>query len=399
MPHLFSPATRPFYVRYFLELFQNAPYGNLTITSPRGRIIRLEGDHPGEEADLTVRDWRFIKRTLMRGDIGFGESYIEEMWDSDDLPALMTYMVQNMDAISVMCHGNWWARQLFRAVNLFRSNSRTGSRKNIRAHYDVGNEFYRLWLDETMTYSAALFEGDQARNLSDAQRRKYGRLLEKIDQPNAHILEIGCGWGGFAEEAAKADHRVKGLTLSKEQLAFARQRIERRQLDDKVKLALQDYRDEQQQYDYIVSIEMFEAVGERYWSTYFDVIRQRLKSKGKALIQTITIDDEHFDAYRKRSDFIRHYTFPGGMLPSLARINDELKRAGLKCREVKAFGQDYALTLTHWLERLDEKRQEILALGYSEEFIRSWRFYLSCCIGAFAAVRTDVVQLEITHAN
>lgn len=389
---------RPWYVKYFFELFRNAPYGSLTVTTPRGRVHRFEGNEPGVEAEFIVNDWSVVKIALLRGDIGFGEAYIDGLWDSPDIGTLMTYMVQNMDALERVCHGNWFMRQAFNLMNFFRRNSKMGSQRNIRAHYDVGNDFYRLWLDETMTYSAAFFDGDEARDLASAQRAKYQRLLSKIDKVEASILEIGCGWGGFAEEATKAGHAIKGLTLSREQLAFAQQRLSHSAAQANVSLELQDYRDEAGVFDYIVSIEMFEAVGERYWPTYFNAIKQRLKEGGKALIQTITIDHAHFEDYRNRSDFIRHYTFPGGMLPSIPRIEEELAKAGLACREAMAFGQDYARTLREWLARLDARREEILALGYSEEFLRSWRFYIGCCIGAFTAGRTDVVQLEIVHA-
>jgi cyclopropane-fatty-acyl-phospholipid synthase len=270
-------------------------------------------------------------------------------------------------------------------------NNIRGSRNNIKAHYDVGNDFYRLWLDETMTYSSALFS-QGAKDLAEAQRAKYGRILERINGASS-LLEIGCGWGGFAEEASKSDRHVTGLTISPSQHAFATER-----LAGKADIRLQDYRKTEGLFDAIVSIEMFEAVGERYWPVYFKTIAERLKKGGKAVIQTITIRDEFFEGYRVRSDFIRHYVFPGGMLPSARSFRKEAAKAGLQCLDSFDFGQDYARTLREWAIRFEEKRAEILSMGYSEAFIRNWRFYLGICAAAFAVGRTDVVQVELAHA-
>ena len=385
------------YEKIFEQVFKKAPYGTLNFTCPNGHLYRFAGEHAGPEVDMQIADWNVIRQSLLRGDIGFGEAYVDARWTTSDLPKLMTYMVLNMEPLGKVIHAHWMMQRIFQVVNWFRRNTRENSRENIRAHYDVGNAFYRLWLDETMTYSSALFDGDHQQNLSDAQRAKYQRILSHM--PHAgDILEIGCGWGGFAEEAAKSQHRITGITLSQEQLRFATERMQRQGLKTKVDLRLQDYRDVKGTFDFIVSIEMFEAVGEQYWPVYFRTIRERLTQGGKALIQTITIDDQFFAGYRARSDFIRHYTFPGGLLPSMGRLKEEIEAAGLKIREVFAFGQDYARTCQLWQDAIDAKVSEIKALGYSEEFMRSWRFYLSCCIGAFTAGRTDVVQLELVHA-
>lgn len=381
----------------FTAVFNRAHYGTLDITFPDGRTTQCRGAHEGVNADLHIRDWKVIRSVFLRGDIGFGETYVDGLWSTQDLGKLMTYLVQNLDAIEDVSHGSWWMRRIFNVVNWVRENSRKGSRRNIRAHYDVGNEFYTLWLDRSMTYSSALYAGNEQRSLEEAQRAKYRRLLDKLGQ-SGDVLEIGCGWGGFAEEAASGAFTVTGLTLSREQLAYASSRMVRAALTDKVDLRLEDYRDVKGDFDYIVSIEMFEAVGEKYWPVYFRTIKERMRSGGKAMIQTITIDDKHFEAYRSRSDFIRHYTFPGGMLPSVERLKQEIEAAGLKCKEVFAFGQDYARTCQLWLDRIDAKSSDIKALGYSDAFLRSWRFYLGCCIGAFTAARTNVVQLEIIHA-
>ncbi len=243
-----------------------------------------------------------------------------------------------------------------------------------------------------MTYSSALYQGGAA-SLEDAQRNKYRRILGKFGRDGASVLEVGCGWGGFAEEASKASHRVTGLTISPAQHAYATERLQAA-----AEIRLQDYRDIRGQFDMIVSIEMFEAVGERYWPHYFTMLSERMKQGGKAIVQTITIGDDQFEDYRTRSDFVRHYVFPGGMLPSLKRFKEEAAKAGLRCIEAFSFGQDYAHTLRQWTTRFEEKRGEILALGYSEAFIRNWQFYLGVCTAAFAGNHTDVVQVELTHA-
>ncbi|MBN66393.1 MAG: cyclopropane-fatty-acyl-phospholipid synthase [Rickettsiales bacterium] len=381
-----------------MKTLQSAPYGTLKLTTPEGEVHHFEGEKEGPSADLHIHHWDTLKQSLWRGDIGFGETYIDGKWTTTDLPELMTYFVHNMEEVSDLCHGTWVTRRLFGIVNWLRRNTKQQSRANIKAHYDVGNSFYSLWLDESMTYSSALFSEGNAMPLQDAQRAKYERIIGKMDKPNAEVLEIGCGWGGFAEEAAKHQHHVTGLTISQEQYNFAQNRMAEQGLDDKVELRMQDYRDVTGLFDYIVSIEMFEAVGEKYWPAYFNTIKQRLQDSGKAIVQTITIDDSLFDDYRQRSDFIRHYTFPGGMLPSVERLKQEVESAGLKCKEVFHFGQDYAETLRRWLHVLDDKVDDIKGLGYSDAFLRSWRFYLSCCIGAFAASRTSVVQVELVHA-
>lgn len=380
----------------FVRIFRQAQFGTLHVTTPSGKQHTFPGPNAGPEAWFHIHNWKAIRVSLTRGDIGFGEAYIENLWSTPDLGALFHYMVLNFEPLEKVVNGKKWMQAIFRVINYFRRNSREQSKANIRAHYDVGNSFYKLWLDETMTYSSALYEG-QPRGLADAQHAKYRRIIDKLGAPG-DVLEIGCGWGGFAEDAVRDGHRVTGLTLSPSQLDFARDRMERLKLDDKAKFKLVDYRDEKGAYDSIVSIEMLEAVGEQYWPVYFKAVKERLKENGKAVIQTITIDDAHFEGYRARSDFIRHYTFPGGLLPSVGKLKEQIAGAGLQCREIFAFGQDYAITLQEWLDRLNARADDIKALGYTEEFLRSWRFYIGCCIGAFRAGRTDVVQLEITHA-
>jgi cyclopropane-fatty-acyl-phospholipid synthase len=274
---------------------------------------------------------------------------------------------------------------------LVRRNSLAGSSRNIKAHYDVGNEFYKLWLDPSMTYSSALYAGTD--ELYRAQQNKYERILSKFEKPKASVLEIGCGWGGFAECAARQDHQVTGLTISPAQHEFANRR-----LNGAADIRLEDYRKCKGQFDNIVSIEMFEAVGEHYWPRYFATLAERLKRGGRAIVQTITIRDELFAGYRGRSDFVRHYVFPGGMLPSLARFREEADRAGLKFAGAFAFGADYARTLREWSARMQAKSAEIMALDHDEKFLRNWQFYLGICAAAFNVARTDVVQVELVNA-
>jgi cyclopropane-fatty-acyl-phospholipid synthase len=258
-------------------------------------------------------------------------------------------------------------------------------------HYDVGNEFYSLWLDRSMTYSSALFGGSKL-ELEQAQRQKYDRILSRFSAPRANVLEIGCGWGGFAERAAEDSHRVTGITISPAQHRYASDRLK-----GAADIRLEDYRSSRGLFDMIVSIEMFEAVGERYWPKYFQVVAERLKRGGRAIVQTIAIRDEIFADYRTRSDFVRHYVFPGGMLPSLRRFREEAERAGLKVAEVFSFGKDYASTLREWSLRMQARKDDIVALGHDQRFFRNWQFYLGICAATFAVERTDVAQVELVH--
>jgi cyclopropane-fatty-acyl-phospholipid synthase len=300
--------------------------------------------------------------------------------------------LQNQTILDSYICGSMFGRLASRIAYLFTRNTVPGSKKNISAHYDLGNEFYALWLDESMTYSSALFN-NPAEALHEAQKRKYDRIIERI-KPNGHLLEIGCGWGGFADRAIeKGDYGIKALTLSQAQHDFAARRV-----GDSAVIALEDYRHQKGTYDQIVSIEMFEAVGEKFWSTYFTKIKSLLANKGKALVQTITIEDSYFETYRKGGDAIRTFIFPGGMLPSPERFRAEAAKAGLRVTDEFVFGHDYALTLSHWLKNFETKRDEIKAMGFDDKFIRMWRFYLTCCIAAFTYGRTDVRQMELQHA-
>jgi cyclopropane-fatty-acyl-phospholipid synthase len=305
----------------------------------------------------------------------------------------LSLFLLNIDHFDSFANGNLFNRFALVLHNrLIRRNSLSGSKKNIQAHYDVGNNFYSLWLDRGMTYSSALF-GDSAAGLEQAQRQKYDRILSRFAAPRANVLEIGCGWGGFAERAAENNHHVTGITISPSQYRYATERLK-----GSADIRLEDYRNSRGLFDMIVSIEMFEAVGERYWPSYFSVVADRLKRGGRAVVQTIAIRDEIFEGYRTRSDFIRHYVFPGGMLPSLKRFREEAEQAGLKVAGVFSFGKDYAETLREWSRRMQLRKDDILALGYDQRFFRNWQFYLGICAAAFAVERTDVAQVELVHA-
>lgn len=367
--------------------------GQIEVTTPDGIKRCFGGHNAGPQATFKVRDWRVLPNLALSGDVGFAEDYRRGLWDSDDLQALLAFALSNGHAIEDYLHGNKLMQIGARIGYLFKRNSKTGSRKNIHAHYDLGNRFYRLWLDETMTYSAAIFKDDKE-TLAQAQHNKYNRILERFGRNSGSILEIGCGWGGFAENAvSNGDFALKGITLSSEQYDFAAQR-----LGNKAEIALEDYRDQKGLFDNIVSIEMFEAVGEQYWPIYFGKVQSLLQKGGRALIQTITIDETHFERYRKGSDMIRSFIFPGGMLPSPERFEASALRQGLRTTDRFFFGQDYATTLELWMKNFDAARAGVLNLGFDEEFIRIWRLYLAACIAGFRTGRINVMQADLCHA-
>ncbi|MEJ0061060.1 MAG: cyclopropane-fatty-acyl-phospholipid synthase family protein [Terricaulis sp.] len=367
------------------------------VVLPDRRVLEF-GTGAGAPALLMVRDYKFARRVLFSGDIGFAEGLMAGEWESPDLSALLTLLAANVERIAKLLTGGLLGRALNLVRHLTRPNTRSGSRRNILAHYDLGNRFYQAWLDRTMTYSAARFE-TPSRDLEQGQLEKYRSLARHLDlKPGEHVLEIGCGWGGFAEVAAgEFGARVTGLTISDEQFAFARARMEAAGLSHLVEIRHQDYRDVEGSFDKVASIEMFEAVGEKYWPAYFSKIAEVLKPGGRAALQIITIRDELFDDYRKRADFIQRYVFPGGMLASLERLKTETSAAGLVWQKVDAFGQSYADTLAQWGDRFVAKWEEIRAMGFDERFRQLWRFYLSYCEAGFRTGRTDVVQLELAR--
>lgn len=378
----------------FLKAFEGISLGSIHIKTPDGRSYDFKGHKPGPQADLTIKEWAVIDMLLERGETGFGEDYINGFWDTDSVPELLTFATLNAPSLEKhLFHGRLWEKIYFYFDHLRNRNSLKGSRRNIEYHYDLGNDFYKLWLDSSMTYSSAFYNGKNV-SLEQAQDQKYQRLLGKMSRPSS-LLEIGCGWGGFAQKAGEAGHQLKGLTLSHEQLAYGVDRMTKRGLADTVQLTLQDYRKEQGIFDHVVSIEMFEAVGENYWPVYLRKVRESLRKGGTALIQTITVDHALFKGYRKRSDFIRKHIFPGGMLPSPEIFIKMAQEKGLALRESESFGQDYVKTLYAWRERFHEVRKDVLSLGFDNHFIRKWEFYLASCIASFASKRTNVYQFEL----
>lgn len=389
----------PSYARTFLDLLSGLDTGRLLFTDPDGRTFTAGGSRAGAQATLRIRDWQVVAEMLRTADIGLAEAYRDGLAETDDLTALLLFWIGNAEALARYFYARPLAAAWLRLKHWWRANSRRQARRNIAAHYDLSNDFYALWLDETMTYSSALNlhgEPPDEASLAAAQRAKYQRVLDRLEaRPGMHLLEVGCGWGGFAEHAARQGIRVTGLTLSPAQLAWGQHRLQRAGLGELTDLRLLDYRDARGSYDHLVSIEMFEAVGERYWPTYFRTLRKRLKPGGRALVQAITIDEQVFGRYRRSSDFIREHIFPGGMLAPLSRMALEATRAGLALREAFPFGADYARTLALWQRRVDAVETDILNLGFTPAFLRLWRFYLAYCEAGFRAGRTDVHQLVL----
>jgi len=385
--------------RYFKPVFaqmQGMNYGRLDIILPDGRRFRAQGAKPGLAAEITVHNPDSFARLIREGELGFADSYIEGWWTTPDLQALMDVVFTDNPALLDEFTGMALVRAYERVRHWLRGNSKTQARKNIAYHYDLGNDFYSLWLDDSMTYSSALFRSGQE-SLERAQEQKYAALVDSLAlQPGDHVLEIGCGWGGFAEYAAgQRGLRVTALTISKAQHDFAVARIARAGLADRVEIKLQDYRDERGQYDGIASIEMFEAVGEKYWQVYFETLRNRLKAGARATVQVITVPDERFPTYRKNVDFIQKYIFPGGMLISPARFAQEAQKAGLGWFASIEFGESYSLTLRRWHESFSRAWDRIKPLGYDERFRRMWDFYLTSCAGAFHTGICDVTQITL----
>ncbi len=375
--------------------------GTLRVTMPDGAEHFFPGTiEPELNATMEIRDTRFVRRFIMRGAIGFAESYIDGDWDTPDLARLLVLLDRNRKSWVENYHGNALSRAGGRALHWLRRNSRAGSRRNIRAHYDLGNDFYAAWLDPSLTYSSAYF-GSGAADLEAAQLAKYRELCRRIDlRPGQKLLEIGCGWGGFAILAAKEfGAEVTAVTVSKAQLDLARRRVRDAGLEDRIEVRLQDYRDIEGSFDRIASIEMFEAVGEEYWQAFFSKLRERLKPDGRAGLQIITIDDEHFDEYRGGPDFIQRYIFPGGMLPSPSALAGVLSAARLQIVDRHSFGADYARTLGLWLERFEAGWRDLEAQGFDETFRRLWRYYLCYCETGFTNGATEVSQFVVAPSS
>jgi cyclopropane-fatty-acyl-phospholipid synthase len=377
----------------FLSRLDCLQQGTLEIETHGHRFI-LNGSVPGETAQIKIHNFAaFIKRVYSRGDIGFAESYMAEEWDTPNLTALLVLLGENRHRFTRLRRASRISNLANRLYHWTHRNTRQGSSKNIEAHYDLGNEFYRLWLDSGMTYSCALFR-DKDDTLEQAQQRKYQRILDLL-QPKkaASVLEIGCGWGAFAEIAANNQLKIDGVSLSPAQLAWAKRRIHEQCLGESVELKLIDYRDLNGQYDHIVSIEMFEAVGEAYWDDYFSKLNQLLKANGTAALQIITIDEEAYASYRKKPDFIQRYIFPGGMLPPISKLHALAEKNQLELEKDDCFGLDYAKTLEKWQISFNQVTDEIAAQGFDKKFIRMWQYYLSYCEAGFLIERLNLHQI------
>jgi cyclopropane-fatty-acyl-phospholipid synthase len=397
IPHASLPkaATR------LLGLLTRLKIGTLTVHAPDGNF-QVFGTHEAPFAALHIHRWEMCAEVLKSGDIGFAEGYMAGDWDTPDLAALLRLLIANRTQIEGAIYGHWLGRLAYRIKHLLNRNNRTNSRKNIHAHYDLGNAFYELWLDGTMNYSSAWFEGDHTQDMADAQKAKVRRALRMVNaQSGDRVLEIGCGWGALAESATtEFGAHITGVTLSTEQLAFAQARMQAHGVEPQADLRLQDYRDiSDGPYDAVCSIEMIEAVGQAYWPTYFQTVSRLLKPGGRACIQSITIDDALFDRYVNSTDFIQQYIFPGGCLPSPSEFRRQAQAAGLQVVDELNFGPDYAETLRRWRERFMAQLDTVRTLKFDERFIRLWAFYLAYCEAAFDEANIDVVQFTLVKSG
>ena len=364
--------------------------GSLDVTLPSGRIITIGAKGSGIEADLKLHNFKVIWASIRRAQLGFFERYIAGDVESSDPTKFLKFYLQNREGLDRASDGIFFASLFDKLWHKKRENTREGSKENIAEHYDLGNDFYKLWLDDTMSYSSAVFDSS-TNSLEAGQHLKLAKVMEAAEvSPGKEILEIGCGWGGFAEAAGHAGAKVHGITLSKEQLAFAEQRMMREGLAGKCTFKFEDYRDTRGRFDSIASIEMIEAVGEAHWPSYFRTLFDRLKPGGVAAIQGITILEKNFDAYRNGVDFIQRYIFPGGMLLTKDIMREQASRAGLLLERIECFGQSYAQTLKMWRERFDAAWPQIAKLGFDERFRKMWTLYLCYCEAGFAEGVVDV---------
>lgn len=384
------------WLRSFCNQLNAIRHGRLSLTLPNGQTLHF-GEN-GPQATLILKNYKPVSRFLMQGDLALAESYMDGDWDCPDLSALFGVALMNRDALALNNKGGWLYRTFNRLRHLLNANSKKGSKRNISYHYDLGNDFYRHWLDDTMTYSSALFNGDES--LQDAQLRKYRTIADMAElKAGENVLEIGCGWGGFSQVAAQEyGSQIHGVTLSREQLSYAQDRYRQHGIDHLASASLTDYRDIEATYDKIVSIEMFEAVGYENWDTYFSTLKKSLKPGGCAVLQIILIEDDRFESYRKSVDFIQRYIFPGGLLPSVPALRHALKRNGLTLSESKMFGKSYARTCRHWQKNFQHAWDEIAPMGFDARFKRMWEYYLSYCEAGFNAGTIDVGLFKI-HNN
>ncbi len=377
----------------FFKSLEKIENGSLNFISPEGKSYIFGNSKNKEPIKFKLNNWQAIKKLIYKGDVGFAEIYQDGSIETEDLTSLLNLCLKNEEILNKYIFGSKFQSLANRLKYLLKLNSLKGSKKNILAHYDLGNNFYKLWLDKSLTYSAAIYKNSND-SLELAQKNKYQNILAKLPKKSGRILEIGCGWGGFAEAALNTgSYDIKAITLSEEQHKFAKSR-----LNNKAEISLEDYRIQKSKYDYIISIEMFEAVGKKYWQTYFSKIKELLNQSGKAIIQTITIDEKYFKKYNKSGDLIRSFIFPGGMLPTENLFTQAAKKSGLECKTPYYFGQDYAKTLREWLINFQNKQAEIKKLGFDNSFIKLWELYLASCIAGFESQRINVMQIELNHA-
>ena len=396
-PSFAFPSGAPAAARQVLRLLQRLAYGSLTLQLPDGSSLRF-GNGQSPHAAIALRNWKVCAAALKSGDIGFAESYFAGDWSTPNLTDLLALFIANRRVIDDVVYGSWAGRWFYRVRHLLNRNTRGNSQKNIHAHYDLGNSFYQLWLDGTMNYSSAWFQGDKSQTMAAGQDAKVRRALRMAGvRPGDRVLELGCGWGALAElGTAEFGAHVTGVTLSTEQLVYAQQRLAANGRADSVDLRLQDYRDiDDAPFDAICSIEMVEAVGRAYWPQYFQTVHRLLKPGGRACIQSIVIDDALWDRYIGSTDFIQQYIFPGGCLPCPREFRREAAAAGFDVVDEMAFGPDYAETLRRWRDDFLAQRSRVLQLGFDERFIRIWEFYLAYCEAAFDQDNIDVVQYTL----
>lgn len=375
-------------------------FGRLRVVLPSGATVEKSGLEDGPDAVIVIKRWRMLRRLIASGDIGFAEAYMDGDWTTPDLTAVIRLAARNNEALAPAISGSLLMRLANRVLHRLNPNTRQGARKNIEAHYDLGNDFYNQWLDPSMLYSSAIWTAD-TKTLDEAQQHRLGRIREKLELEGGEtVLEIGCGWGALAENlAVEADAEVTAITLSPSQLTWAGEVAQRSGKANRIDLRLQDYRDVEGTYDRIVSIEMFEAVGEAYWPSYFKTIHRCLKHGGTALLQIISIEERRYEAYRKNADFIQKYVFPGGFLPSDSALLAEIRRAGLVLRGVEHFGKSYARTLADWRSRFRTAWPSVAALGFDERFKRLWEYYLCYCEAGFEEGSINVGFYTLEHAD
>lgn len=381
-----------------LKVLERIRYGQLKIQWVDGREYFFLGDKKGPDGFITIKNPNMARKLVLSGAIGFAESYIKGYWDTINLPRLLENLALNVQALRQIIKLPAPFQYVHRLIYILKPNSLSGAQRNISYHYDLGNDFYRLWLDNSLSYSCACFDGIDG-NLYKAQVKKWEKLLSLAEiKPGDRVLEIGCGWGGFAVYAAKKiGCHITALTISKKQYEYICHLIRKEKLEGLVNVRMQDYRQVKESYDKIISIEMFEAVGEKYWPAFFKVIKNKLKKNGIAAMQVITICDERFEGYRRCSDFIQNYIFPGGILPSPQVFKNCAQKADLTVNKIRFFGSDYVLTLNKWLSNFEKSINDINALGFDKRFERMWRYYFAYCIAGFSIKNINVMQVSLRH--